>query len=203
MKGFSEKERERIRERLLEEGQQLFSRFGPERTRVKDVTDASDIGTSTFYSFFDSKQELYIEVLIREHKAFHEAIEAAIDGVEDPREQVHITLETIFEELESNPLIYSLIVEGELYSLRTWLSDEERSRIVERIRGRRLGAIDEWVSDPSFAVDDPAVADALLRHIVFVSQAQGVQVDTDEHPDYEAVRSVLVDIIVDGLFESS
>ncbi len=203
MKGFSDAERERINDRLVEEGQRLFSQYGLERTRVKDVTDAADIGTSTFYGFFDSKQELYVEVLVQEHRAFHAAIESAIVGVDDPREQVRITLETIFDELESNPLIYSLIVEGELSSLRRGLSDDEQRRIIERIQGRRLGAIEEWVSHPAFTIDDPAVADALLRQLVFVSQAQGVQTDSDYHPDYDAVRTVLIDVIVDGLFESS
>jgi len=40
MSRFSPADRERIRSELVVEGRELFARFGFERTRVKDVTDA-------------------------------------------------------------------------------------------------------------------------------------------------------------------
>ncbi|MFO8116319.1 MAG: TetR/AcrR family transcriptional regulator, partial [Halorubrum sp.] len=45
MSGFSDAERERIRGELVAAGRELFERFGFERTRIKDVTEAVGIGT--------------------------------------------------------------------------------------------------------------------------------------------------------------
>ncbi|ARS89434.1 TetR/AcrR family transcriptional regulator [Natrarchaeobaculum aegyptiacum] len=200
MRGFSDDERERITEALVEAGQRQFAQFGLERTRIKDITDEVDIGTSTFYQFFDSKEELYVEVLLREHRAFHTAAEEAVEDVDEPREQARAVLQTMFEEVESNPLIYRLIVEGELRSLQSRLSDAERAEIVDSIRGRRLSTLEEWVDDPAFRIDDREMVDALLRKLVFVSRAKNIPVAANTGPEYEETRDVLIDVVVNGLF---
>lgn len=202
MRGFSDEERERITDALIETGQRQFGQFGLDRTRIKDITNEVDIGTSTFYQFFDSKEELYVEVLLREHEAFHDAVEAAIENVDEPREQTRAVLRTMFEEVESNPLIYRLIVEGEIRSLQSRLSEAERAHILETIHGRRLDQLEGWVDDPAFRIDDPATVDALLRKLVFVSRSKDLPVGASEGPDYEETREVLIDVVVDGLFST-
>lgn len=202
MRGFSDDERERITDALIETGQRQFAQFGLERTRIKDVTDEVDIGTSTFYQFFDSKEELYVEVLLREHKAFHAAAEEAVEGVDEPREQARAVLQTMFEEVESNPLIYRLIVEGELRSLQSRLSEAERQEILDSIRGRRLSTLEEWFDDPTFRIDDQEMVDALLRKLVFVSRSKDLPMAATEGPEYEETRDVLIDVVVDGLFSA-
>jgi AcrR family transcriptional regulator len=66
MKGFSDEERDRIRETLMDDGRDLFERYGLQKTTIADLTDAAGIADSTFYRFFDSKEELYFEILQRE-----------------------------------------------------------------------------------------------------------------------------------------
>ncbi len=203
MRGFSDEERDRIREHLIESGQTLFAQFGLERTRIKDITAEVEIGTSTFYQFFDSKEALYVEVLLREHQQFHETIETAIPNEEPPRTQLECALRTLFDEIESSPLLYRLIVEGELRSLQTRLSESQRAELLEQIHGTRLTYIDEWVEDPSFRSDDPELVDGLLRTLVFVSRSKNVGSETGERSGYEAVKEFLIDVAVDGLFADS
>jgi len=66
MTRFSDDDRDRIRAELVEAGRDLFARHGFDRTRVRDVTEAVGIGTSTFYQFFDAKEDLYLAVLLVE-----------------------------------------------------------------------------------------------------------------------------------------
>ncbi|THE65276.1 TetR/AcrR family transcriptional regulator [Salinadaptatus halalkaliphilus] len=203
MKGFSDEERERIRASLLECGRELFAQYGLERTRIKDITDDVGIGTSTFYQFFDSKEELYVDVLIAERKRLNAELEAAVEDIDSPREQVRVTLETVFEAIESNPLISRLVVEGELRLLQNQLSDAERRAIIEEFGNERLGYIDGWVDNPAFKYDDPRIVDGLLRLLAFVTRSKDIDSETNGVSEYEVIRGALIDVVVDGLFEDN
>ncbi|WP_049984289.1 TetR/AcrR family transcriptional regulator [Halorubrum sp. BV1] len=114
MTRFSEEDRDRIRADLIEAGHDLFARHGFDRTRVSDVTDAVGIGTSTFYQFFDSKEALYLAVLIAERGRLFETLEAEVAAAETPREEAETILRTTLGQVRSNPLIRRLFVEGEI-----------------------------------------------------------------------------------------
>ena len=63
---FTEIEKEVIRKQLLEKGDQCFSRYGLKKTSIEDITNLAGIGKGTFYNFFNSKEELFVEVLKHE-----------------------------------------------------------------------------------------------------------------------------------------
>lgn len=45
-------------ETLLNAGKELFAEKGFQNTSIKDITNRSDVGYGTFYSYFDSKEAL-------------------------------------------------------------------------------------------------------------------------------------------------
>ncbi|TDD34935.1 TetR/AcrR family transcriptional regulator [Saccharopolyspora elongata] len=62
---FTEEERERIAERLLDAAEQLFAAQGLKKTSLEELSAAAGIAKGSFYAFFDSKETLYKEVMIR------------------------------------------------------------------------------------------------------------------------------------------
>lgn len=53
------------RDRLLEEGLQLFGRQGFHATGVQEIADAAGVPKGSFYNYFDSKEQFAAEVLAR------------------------------------------------------------------------------------------------------------------------------------------
>ena len=200
MSRFSDADRDRIRSQLVEAGRELFARFGFERTRIKDVTEAVDIGTSTFYQFFDSKEGLYVEVLCVERDRLEAQIDEAVSAATTPREEVKTMIETMFCAVRSNPLISRLIVENELYALREQLSDAERESLAASIQQSNLSYADRWVTLDEFRIDDPDVVGGLIRSLVYTTRSQETLMKTGKSADYEAVEAALIETIVDGLF---
>ncbi|OVE85527.1 TetR/AcrR family transcriptional regulator [Natronolimnobius baerhuensis] len=199
MKGFSDEERERIRADLIESGRALFIQFGLERTRIKDITDEVDIGTSTFYRFFDSKEHLYTEVLYTEVERFTVDLEEKIETEPEPREQVRVALEQTFEAVESNPIVKNLIIEDEVRTLQTQLSDTKRAELSNQLDDVFV-ATDEWTDLETFKYDDPAVVNEFFRTLVFSTRYKDLH-SRDAVPGYSEIRDELIDTIVDGLFE--
>lgn len=60
---YSEEERERIRESLMNEGLALIARQGMQHTTVEQIYQAVGISRTFFYSFFPSKEDFVVEAL--------------------------------------------------------------------------------------------------------------------------------------------
>jgi AcrR family transcriptional regulator len=211
---FSDEDRERIRGELTEAGHELFALHGFDRTRVSDVTDAAGIGTSTFYQFFDSKEELYLAVLVAERERLFDQLEAAVAEAETPRAEAETILRTTLGQVRSNPLIRRLFVDGEIRRVEAQLDgasyggagegddagacaagdDKDGEAPFERV----LPQPEEWVARDDFRIDDPEIVRGLLRSLLFVTQAR----ETPVVPDgtYDAVEETLIETVVAGLF---
>jgi AcrR family transcriptional regulator len=65
-RGFTMREKEVIRLKLITEGKRLFGKYGLQKTNIAQLTKAADISPATFYKFFDSKEELYFHIFEEE-----------------------------------------------------------------------------------------------------------------------------------------
>jgi AcrR family transcriptional regulator len=62
-RAFSEHEKETIRTHLREKGRMLFERQGIKKTSVDELAQAGGISKGAFYLFYESKEELFMEIL--------------------------------------------------------------------------------------------------------------------------------------------
>jgi AcrR family transcriptional regulator len=195
MRGFSEAERERIRAALIDAGRELFARYGLGKTTIAELTDPAGIGTSTFYKFFDSKEALYLAVLAEEGEAIRERLADANVAELGPREGTVRFLELIMDEVETNPLVRTLIVEDELARLRAAHGESA----VAADRREELATIrtfvEPWVEAGSIRGDpDPAVVAGAIRALTFLTLHED---DVGER--YDEVRAFVIDTFARGL----
>lgn len=112
MRGFSDEERDRIREQLIETGSELLLTYGPQKTTVKDITDQVGIAKPTFYRFYDAKADLYLVILQRELEEFVEQVHSELAGTDDPC----LGLERLFwcyaEFANENPFIQQTVIQN-------------------------------------------------------------------------------------------
>ncbi|WP_096188166.1 TetR/AcrR family transcriptional regulator [Evansella halocellulosilytica] len=73
-RGFNEAEKEKIKNALIESGEELFKTFGIKKTNIKDLTDKAGIAQGSFYNFFPSKEVLYFAILEREEKQIKQKV---------------------------------------------------------------------------------------------------------------------------------
>ncbi len=62
-KAFTETEKETIRAQMQEKGKNLFEKHGLRKTSVDELTEAVGISKGAFYLFYESKEELFMEIL--------------------------------------------------------------------------------------------------------------------------------------------
>ena len=117
-KGFSEKEKQEIRQTLFEKGKTLFSMYGLKKTSVEDITKAVGIAQGSFYSFYGSKEELYFTIIEAEENLLREQLATGMDErPENPEDAIKTLLLRSFELIEKSPIIKRLYAENEMETL--------------------------------------------------------------------------------------
>jgi AcrR family transcriptional regulator len=72
------------RAQLIAYATERFATDGYHPTSVADIVDGLGVGKGVFYWYFDSKEQLFIEILRSSQRDFRRRQHRAIEGVEDP-----------------------------------------------------------------------------------------------------------------------
>jgi AcrR family transcriptional regulator len=114
-KGFSEHEKEIIRQRLLDEGDKLFSKYGLRKTNVEELASAAGISKGAFYNFYESKEALYMDVVERVETRMRQGILAQIDRPGgNPRARLVAVFNSAFELFDTLPILQFLPTDYDL-----------------------------------------------------------------------------------------
>jgi AcrR family transcriptional regulator len=108
-KAFTEREKEYIQERLLEEGYQQFSAYGLRKTNVGELAEAAGISKGAFYIFYPSKESLFMDVMELVESRFRQELLATIDQPgPSPRARLFAVLKKAFSLMKTLPILQFL-----------------------------------------------------------------------------------------------
>jgi len=168
-KGFSEREKAVIRAQLLAKGRELFATQGIKKANVEDLTRAANISKGAFYLFFNSKEELFFELLGQFEDEYHaNLIAAAARPGTSPRQQVKDVLIQAFSIWRTHPLFTHFNQEEYEYLVRKLPEEFAQTNIdkdaifVEKL----LGA---WRAQGVVIDCDPTLFLGLTRALFYIS----------------------------------
>jgi len=197
-KGFSEEEKARIRESLLQAGRKRFTRYGLDKTTIEELAGAAGIAKGSFYLFFDSKEDLYVELLAEAMPEVEKGVYArSLEATDDPREAIVLFQEEIVREMERDELIRRLVTNPEELE---HLLHSAPEKVVPW--GWRLGlfpAVLEWVRKKQkkgeIVAEDPEVVASMLGLIQFLPMHE----DDLDPAIYPRLMRLMVQVIADGM----
>lgn len=120
MPRFSETEKEIIRQKLMREGERLFSVFGIKKVSIDELVQATGIAKGSFYAFFPSKEHLFIEIVFNQQKQIWAEMEEFLQthcGL-PPRKLVKQVFLWMLEQAARYPLIQRVDQETTEYLYR-------------------------------------------------------------------------------------
>ena len=200
MRGFSDEQRNQIREDLVKSGREQFQQYGPERTRVKDITEPVGIAKPTFYQFFDSKGELYLEIFTRVSKELGDELQSEISAIEDTREAVKRLFTKYVEFIEENPHLVEVMSHTPPREMFRNVPQEQIDQVRENWLNAYAPVIEELQhrTDAALVDYDPMMILALLRPIglMHLYKEEGTTRDSTE---FERMQEAHIEILVNGL----
>jgi len=172
---------EETRRRLLQAAERVFSESGYHEASVSRITDRAGVGQGTFYLYFDSKLDLFNELVAdlnhRVRQAMSEGAARATSRLEAEREG----FAAFFRFTAEHPALYRIVREAELVS-----PDALRlhyTRIVEGyIDGLRDAADDGEIGD----IDPTVAAWALMGIGEMIGMRWVLWGDPDAEPGDDA-----------------
>lgn len=125
------------RETILQIAQDIFSKYGYKKTTLDDIANAVRKGKSSLYYYFNSKEDLFQAVIVKEVEVLKQALEKVVFRSLDPEEKLReyiLTKLTTFRELSNlyNALENDVTAIGFIEEIKE-KSQKEEIRMIKRI----------------------------------------------------------------------
>ncbi len=80
--------KEEIRENIIRIAGKIFSRYGFRKTTIEEIADALNMGKSSIYYYYESKEKIFEAVVLHEANILRNELTTAIKSVESPIEKM-------------------------------------------------------------------------------------------------------------------
>ncbi|CAH2715337.1 hypothetical protein BACCIP111895_02521 [Neobacillus rhizosphaerae] len=195
-KAFNENEKQMITGALLEQGRILFRQFGLQKTSINEITKNVGIAPGTFYKFYQSKEELYFEILEREEEQIKEHfLSVDIFKEHQPKQAIKSLLLQTINTIETNPLIRQLYFENNMDALLRKLPPEKLEEHFNQDSAALLPLIKQWQKKGVLLEENPEVIAGVLRSLFMLTIHQKEIGETV----YQQTMELFIDLIVEGL----
>ncbi|HBG5895258.1 TPA: TetR/AcrR family transcriptional regulator [Clostridioides difficile] len=105
-KSFTEIEKDNIRKRLISECEINWSKYGYKKTNIDELCSKSGIAKGSFYTFFDSKEKLFFEVLNGIQNRLISSVDEILSNMPQ-KEGFAKALKMLYRLYDKNPFLYS------------------------------------------------------------------------------------------------
>ena len=196
-RAFSEIEKTQIQQQLLETGRELFGKYGLKKTSIEDLTRPVGIAKSSFYLFFDSKEALYLALLLAEGPKIQERImNASFLVTINMREAIVRFLHAIIDEIETNQLTRRLITHPEdLELLARRFSPEQMELKIERSIQLILPYIEQGQATGQIIDGKPEIIAGAIRSVTMLVLYKD-SIGKDVYPE---VLDMVINMVAKGL----
>jgi AcrR family transcriptional regulator len=183
------------REAILDAASRLFAESGFAETDTQQLADALQVGKGTLYRHFPSKREMFLAAADRVMRRLQGHVDASLEGVEDPLEQVRRGIRAFLEFFGEHPEYVELIVQERAQfkdrEKPTYL--EHRERIVGRWRDLYRGLIAAGRVRPMPVEQITDVVASAIYGAMFLTYSSG------RSGAFAAGADEIVDVILHGI----
>jgi len=155
---------------IFNAGRELFFSKGFKDTNVSEIAKLAGIGVGTFYNYYSSKEELFLEVFLKENEDLKKRLYESVDLNDDPVTFVTKFLTKNITEMNSN-LILKEWYNRELFSkLEQYFYEQDgMSSIDELMKSGRLELVRQWKAEGKMRndIDDEMIC-AIFDSIPYI-----------------------------------
>lgn len=196
---FTEAERARITACLIDTAERLFGAQGLKKTSLEELVAPAGIAKGSFYAFFDSKEALYKEVMIRRAPLIGKKLKRALSAAPNVEALAELMRQTATV-LTTDPFYRRLMTHpDELASVRRRVGAEEVARVTPYVVTPLLDFVTSGQRD-GVIVDDiePEVLVGVLRTVGLIVMNRELFGD-----GYEQVLQATIHTLARGLITSN
>lgn len=191
-KAFDEAEKLAIRTAMMAAGQAQFERAGLRAARVDEICAAVGIAKGSFYAFFASKEELFMQIVEAREEQHRQDMYAFIAGAKGgPVQRAGRFFDLILRKIEADPILNLIVGHNEIPHLMRKLGPERfaKSQAADRAFGRE--AARRWKLANGTAIDAGDLLDLMA-----ICLSVAVQRRQMAAAQYKSATALLRDLFV-------
>ncbi|MDQ0243012.1 AcrR family transcriptional regulator [Bacillus fengqiuensis] len=168
MPRFSENEKDRIKECLLEKGKELFLLYGLKKTSIDSIISACGIAKGTFYTFFDSKEDLFLEIWMDEEAKYNQFLTEIMLSATNPKDMLIQVCKGTFEYLEMNPFHRNLYERNEIDYLIRKLPPGRYETLLEQDHSTFIPLLEQLQKEGQIISIEPEIIMGIHRCLTYL-----------------------------------
>ena len=184
----------KTRAKLVDVARQLFAKMGVENTTMNDIALASKKGRRTLYTYFKSKEDIYMAVVESELDILFDTMKRVAEKKNSPDvkliEMIYTHLDTVKEVVFRNGTLRANFFRD------IWTVEKVRKRFDANEQQLFMAVLKEGVEKNVFLIDDLSLTAEILQYSIkgieapYIRGHVGVDLD-DETRDKYVTRLVL------------
>ncbi len=196
MPSFGAQERVRIETELRRTAARLFAAQGLRKTTLDELVASAGIVKSSFYAFFDSKESLYLDLMLGQIDDVRARLPALSTPGTNPAGDLRALLRQIVDVLETDPLYRRLISNpDDMARVASKLGHERAAEVHHRLVAPLLDLIERGQHHGGLVAADARVVLGVLQAVLLVP----VHAAEFGQQLYRLVLDLLIDSVVTGL----
>jgi len=155
------------RSRLVHAAIPIFAKYTFREAKMNDVAISADVGKGTLYEYFESKDELFLEIFKMWFATLEAQIHDVISAINDPAKQLAVFYEQYFTTIEQYSDTYFIYFDFWTELVRNpKINSQEIKDVYQSLRGLVAGILDDGVHMGVFRKMDPQVKSIQLLSMV-------------------------------------
>ncbi len=155
------------RSRLVQAAIPIFAKYTFRDAKMNDVAISADVGKGTLYEYFDSKDELFLEIFKMWFAILEAQIQDVMTAVKDPSEQIVIFYDQYFATIEKYSDTYYIYFDFWTELVRNpKISSQEIKDVYQSLRSLMAGILEDGVNVGIFRKMDPQVKSIQLLSMI-------------------------------------
>jgi AcrR family transcriptional regulator len=188
--------KEDIRDSILSVAQDIFTRYGYQKTTMNDIARGMGKGKSSIYYYFDRKEDIFSAVVEKELSELRRKILASVEEADGPREKLKVYVKERMQGLGKMVNLFNVLRTE--FSAQREFTDKIRMKTDEEEIGIIRSILKEGVAGGTFNLTD-----TYLTSIVIVTALKGMEIPLvitrKEENHLEMTLDRLLDILFYGM----
>lgn len=174
-------------------GREVFLKKGYKSTNISEISKLAGMGTGTFYSFYSSKEELFLEIFLNENESLKKRIFSTVDFNDEPEIFVSKMVALNIEEMRKNLVLKEWYNKELFQKMEQYFKEKDGIKSIEKMMDSgMIQMITLWQSTGKMRTDIvPEMIVAIFKSISYIDLHKQ-EIGTEYFPEILLVLSQLV-----------
>ncbi len=185
---------------LIQAAEKLFEYYGYQKTSISDITKEASLGKGTFYYYFNSKEDILLEIVRSQSDYIHQKITETIEAGKNTKERIYALLVKPFTYINEKGKLYMTLLAEEPNFFMTKVREFKESNI-EKTRMKITDIFKKGVEEGDIRndVDIERVSDLILRWFLLGDENLHFTITKAMYVSFQEDMRTIADLILNGI----